>query len=385
MTFIFSGSDGIYTGTSINIKPIHTENCVIQIKSTLKTAGWLVMGSGDGNGAFATSSIFGTSASDQLTTTGTGTVAGTFKAGSMTNGRSWFVLQQTASSGSWCMQNLGQVVGSGVLGSTSWRIKYSSRGFLMSTSTTSRTPSTIMAVSGIIDEMVLIGAGTDASPTAGTCFSSDAITFANCVADDSAPFGWYYAGIHSSSNRCETAILYDPLAVTGSGEVDPYAIFCRDEANGGTDAWFRILDNAGTTGPRAFIGPLTPYQRSNSQCCAMRYSTTETNEAPPTIPAGLGTNPFTGFEDIFPIVWAVDTRAFALNPIGTVAGTVAVGMLNGYKGVSTMSRWLANSKSYGDTITGSNLNLPAGATSRMILASSLANLAMPWSGTVVST
>lgn len=387
MTYIFSGSDGIYTGASINTKPLHAELCVQILKSTLKTAGWFVMGSGDGNGLFSTSSLFGISASDVLTTNGTGTLAGTAKAGSISNGRCWFVLQQTSSSGSWSFQNLSVAAGSAQNGSTTWRIKYSSKGFLMSTSNTTTTPSTIQAASGVVDEMIVAGGGTDGSPTGVIFFSIDGGAWANCVADNTAPYGWYYVGIHSGvANRTETALLYEPLFATGSGEVDPYAIFARDENNSGTDAWFRILDNAGGTGPRAFVGPLVPFRRSNSQCCAMRYTTTETNDNPPTIPSGLGTNPFTGNEDVMPIVWAVDGRAMAANPVGSAAGiSTTQGAITGYKGVGLLSRWLANSKSLGDTLTGSiNFPLPDGTNSRMVIPGTLTHLAMPWSGTLVN-
>jgi hypothetical protein len=388
MAFIFTASDGIYTGASINVKPAHAENCVLVIKSTLKTAGWLLMGNGDGNTKLSTSTTFGTPAIDVLTTTGTGAVGGTFANNSISNGRAWFVVQQTATSGSWCFQNMSTAAGSGQIGSTSWRIKYSSKGFDMTTATSARVPAPIMNVSGVVDEAVIIGGGTDASPTGVTFFSNDGVIWANCVADNAAPFGWYYAGIHSASARNEQAILYEPLVNVGPGDIDPYTFMCRDENSSGTDAWNAVRDNKSATalGPRAFIGPLVPFIRSNSQCCAMIYTTTETNATPPVIPTGCGTNAFTGNEDVFPIVWAVDPTAMVNRVEGITVGiSTQSGQFTGYKGIGTMTRFLANSKSLGDVLTGSLMNIPSGATSRMVVAPTNFHLTLPWSGSVVNT
>lgn len=152
----FSDVNTILSGTVSN----DVANVFFKLKTVLKAAGWTVPSSSDGTTY--------NSSGDQITTN----VAG---AGGMNNNRAWFVIREPGGRREWCFQ---QVVAS------NYRVKYSALAKFSGGS-----PSATQ-VPQASDEQVLLGAGTNASPSgAGTLLAGN--TRVHIVAN-STPIGGVY-------------------------------------------------------------------------------------------------------------------------------------------------------------------------------------------------
>lgn len=175
MTMRHIAADGAtYSGNCFNIQPT-SRQVMYYFKALAKTAGWRVLQSGDGVGAYSSSGDILTN-----TNTGTGNTTGAPNffilaaatgpdtvANSICNYNAWFVIAPPSGAaasfqGELCIQisflfdNGSRYVG--------LRVRYSKTGFDSSTSSATTAP----APNGTGNAVVLFGAGTEVSPDTGS-------------------------------------------------------------------------------------------------------------------------------------------------------------------------------------------------------------------------
>jgi hypothetical protein len=229
MSLIFnaSGTDGI--NSTVNYTVPTGAAAMFMLKALLKRAGWSVIKSGDGLSAYSSSADIITSASSG--------------ANGMDNPRAWFVVQMPSSGRAFCIQ---RNTSSGADTGKSWRIKYSkSAGF------TTGSPSATVVPSTGGDEQVLLGAGSDGSPTMAVLFlHGDAAMRFNCFADNAAPYGFLMWEWAISTGVAGCAFGLDPLTGYSSSDTDPYVIHLLGTAA----AW--QPSSIGTSGPGTGGGQL---------------------------------------------------------------------------------------------------------------------------------
>lgn len=237
-----------------------------------------------------------------------------------------------------------------------WRIKYSlTGGYINGLSTFNNTPG------GAADEVFLNGGGTDASPTFIAIFASalNGLSRHNVMANDGlsgelSPFGMYSLSFAAGgAQSCHHAWVIDPCE-NGTGapqDVDPFVFYTDGtvgnsfrmpaafpvgqtgymQSRGGVQAWYRYAQSG----------------RSFENVCAGIYSACGSDTSGPSIVAPpdinttpvvhpIGTNVHNANDDLFPIPYLkrADTGGNA-----------------GYKGISSMVRWLSSPRSVGDTYT----------------------------------
>lgn len=187
---------------SVNNTPANVSEAIFTLKGVMKSAGWTVPKSSDGSTY--------NSSGDQITLAGSG-------AGGMDNARAWFVIQMPGSSRSFCLQRTSST---GANTSYQWRVKYSkAAGFSGGSPSATQVPSAS-------DERVLLGAGTDASPTFASFvyLGTDGAYRYNCFANNIAPYDFYsWAWAKASGNLYHTFGI-DPLVGAVSGDTDPYLV-----------------------------------------------------------------------------------------------------------------------------------------------------------------
>jgi hypothetical protein len=184
-----------------NQTPATCAEAVYNLKTLLKLVGWTVKKSSDGTTYNSTG--------DQISSGASG-------ANGMNNARAWFVIQEPGTvPRQFCLQRQNTV---GVNTSYQWRVKYSRyAGFTGGSPAATVTPSAT-------DEQILLGAGTDASPTFAALFatSTDGGLRHNLVANyadgyEFASFAW----VNTSAIPTHGFFL-DPL--TDPAAADGYAL-----------------------------------------------------------------------------------------------------------------------------------------------------------------
>ena len=224
----------------VNFTPATGAEAVFELKNVLTGSGWSVVSSSNGT-------TF--SAGDNITSS-------TSLAGS----NRWFIVQEPTGVGGrqWCFQRTSD--------NATWRVKISPlNGFGGGTPSTTRVPSAT-------DEGVILGAGTDASPTGAQLLPTDNTYKFHAISESTAvgPSGnqaygfWAFANITGGVNvvDIETIIMQEPLATgsypslvgtrtsTTSGDADPALYACG-------------YDNAGRKfilGPNIGFSPSTSTQ-----------------------------------------------------------------------------------------------------------------------------
>lgn len=386
MQKIFYSTDtGFYTGSTIDISSSRSEHSAFMLKSLLKSAGWIVKGSSDGYTIFSFATGSGVSSSDVITNYNVNSnipFVGILPfTGSMANHGAWFVLQNgTSASFSFQIDKSVSNLYYGGQNPTSWRIKYSIKGFNMSTSDYLKTPSPIYTG----DELILVGGGTDATPTYASYFTYSGLTKFNAGAISGSNWSFYCAPFHSTSLFFTDSFLYEGLQNPVPGDVNPYAITCRTaDTNNVQDGWRRMLDDHGNTSGNRTLIALTDFSYNSgtvigANITPLRLTTPETNDNPTVIPSGLGTNVFTGRDDEFPIVWASSATFNAAYGPG----------LGGYRGIGTLGKWLGAQRTARDLLfsTGSN----GSVETRLVITTNDSStyhlyLTVPWSGSTSIT
>lgn len=198
---------------STNTTPATAAVAIFNLKTLLKAQGWTVPRSSDGTTYNSTG--------DQISTGASG-------ANGMDNARAWFVIQaQGATHRQFCFQRQNTV---GVNTSYQWRVKYSkTAGFTGGSPAATVTPSAA-------DEQVLLGAGTDASPTFAALFATtaDGGFRHNLFADgyNACSFAWV-----NTTGIPTHGFLFEPTVTPPAADVDPVVIYINGiisaSANGG--------------------------------------------------------------------------------------------------------------------------------------------------------
>jgi len=282
---------------SVNNTPANVAEAIFTLKGVKKSAGWTVPKSSDGSTY--------NSSGDQITLAGSG-------AGGMDNARAWFVIQMPGSSCSFCLQRTSST---GANTSYQWRVKYSKgAGFTGGSPSASQVPSAS-------DERVLLGAGTDASPTFSSFFltATDGSYRYNCFANNASPYDFYSWAWTKSSGSLHHTFGIDPLVGAASGDTDPYVVHLTGSAAGLTPITF------GLTGGQlsGWIGSTFFPQSGGYPWMAAGF---------PMISSGSGSS-----------LWAIDgNQANIINGKDDLIPLTAIGYVTStlpyYKGVLTVVR-----------------------------------------------
>lgn len=373
--------------------------CMYNLLNVMYNAGWSIMAWSDGATVHNTGTIPGPystgpgSPDPVFPLTGAFPNTGNSGVGGLNTAFAWFVMRQPKGTGS-----LGNYGGKRMFafqitngaGSFNWKIKYSLGGGYQFASAATVMPSLYSNVTQ--DDTIILGGGTDASPTFGTLFGgvagNNGLVRFNCMANDglsgeTSPFGiWATAFKTGGGIYPDMAFIFDPLVpgTTGVGDVDPF-VFGVDTPAGGTTngvlalsngnppstyltfstngsggcyAWFRY----GLTNPGPSVQKIAPawYGVSDSGLGLEVSVPGVTNTGGARYP--LGSNPFNANDDLFPMVY--------IRPPAVGGGT------SGYKGVGFLLKWNSTPRSIGDT--------QAQVTARDRIVMGVCSL--PWDGTV---
>lgn len=327
----------------INETPATNSLAMFQFKTLLKTAGWTVPSSSDGltfNGS-----------GDQIT-------SGSSGAGGMDNHNAWFVLKQPAAVDGYQRQLLFYRDNSNA---QNWWIQYSiTAGFTGGGTTnpptatdgqnllgTSAGGSQLFTANGTYRWQIMADNATAYSfcafayPIGGGFANSilmcDRMLAGSFPAQDNDPYVWFMSGY--GTNR---AVAYNNNGGNNASlSYDCPMIQSNYNASQGTpSSWYKY----GLPGAAFVASPSMISAQFNG---GGLYS---------TAPFGLGSNPHSGNDDLFPLLWG---------------RSAAAGGLVGYKGTSSLMQWCGAQRSTGDTITVST------ASDHIVVNGALV---LPWNG-----
>lgn len=273
-----------------------------------------------------------------------GGTAGALGPGAVTNGtemnasRAWVRMQAPDGNRELCIQRGSTGVGE------YWWIKYSRLSHF--------------TVGGDKETMPTAADETNiwSSATTGTIFMAAAGAFrGHCGADNAAPYGAYFLTIPNGGSAISAgAFIMDPMDSADALDPDPVA-FGRYYANNDTpiNYWFAANAAVGVGGGRALLG-------ASYNACAVCRIQDQGGTAAPAFDANssIGTNPFSGKDDVFPLIWA--------RRIGAGAAP------HGWKGIGTVMKGAGVIRSPGDTLS------VAGVRDYIYLA----GMVFPWDGSV---
>jgi len=210
--------------TSVNLLPTSGSDAIFLLKEVLVLAGWVVPSSSDGTTYNA--------AGDQITHSGSG-------ANGLANSNAWFRLRSPAGREYTYQRD--------TIYHYQWRIKYSALDqFVGGSPDAIETPSAS-------DEQIIIGTGTDASPTHHSFFDSAAGSFRwHIIAQDAATgpagnevYGFWAFATEVSTGDLETVLMQEPTdpgsypALVGTraapitGDPDPVIIIFQHSGSKG--------------------------------------------------------------------------------------------------------------------------------------------------------
>jgi len=307
---------------TVNKTPSNGAEAMFNIKTTLKNAGWTVPRSSDGTTYNSTG--------DQITGFNSG-------ANGFANTQAWFVIQQPVGGRQFCIQR----------GSNNQlhRVKYSlSAGFTGGTPGATQTPSAT-------DEQILMGAGTDATPSFPVnAFYTDNTYRQHVAADNAAPYS-FYAITYGTGGFSPNSIFWMDGLLTGSpspSDNDQYVIWIT-HANSNTGT---LMNSANpSTVVQQYFSTYNSSAYNQGPICYLRqglsgagfvpmpilhYLTNNGNNL--VIPGNAGSNPHTGGDDLFPAIYLRQPTASIVAPTG-------------YKGISGLFQLIGTTRAVGDTIT----------------------------------
>jgi len=324
-----------YTFDSNNT-PATAAEAIFLLKEHLKAAGWTTPYSSDGT-------TLKSDGSDQITGAGTG-------ANGMDNAKAWFVVQEPAAPGrQFSFQRQNTV---GVNTSYLWRVKYSKgAGFSGDTPTATK-------VGSATDEAVLLGAGSDASPTMAALFatSTDGGFRWSALADNASPYSWASFAWVNTTALPTHALFYDPVTVPTAADVDAIAIYINGVISANT---LGGVAGAGCCQYESFMRNNTKLQgyyngtfSTSLFCPALMVSVSGSYYL--AVPAGLGAN-LDSKDDVFnvPIIYFNTS---------TNKGS--------WKGLSTLMKWPSVIRATGSTLS------TVGSKDRVIIC----DISLPWDG-----
>lgn len=307
---------------SVNLTPADGGVAMYELKQLLLTAGWTVIRSTD-NVSVANADLWVS-----------GAIANTNQV--------WMILQKPGGS-------TNQLAIQRVSAERDWRFYFSRDGYDTSGATGSTTTLPDPLTPG--DSMPLQGVqwfhSTNFLPAGGS------YRF-HIVADNAAPYS-FWAGAYPIGGGNPTGFLaYDPVVsgTEATGDTDPYAWLIGHGANTYAATDISYLNYATYVPAYGFLVDATV----PTNFVGLAYSPPMTISASGSytfcFPGGAGTNPFTSNEDL--------VQALMVRHVSYPAPV-------GYKGISTLVRFVGTNRSTGDTIT-------VGADTWIVMRS----IALPW-------
>ena len=314
--------------SSTNSTPTNSSTAMYDLKTTLVSAGWTVSQSGTGTAGTYNSS------GDSITS-----------AAVLATADAWFMVERTPAGlakQAFFFQNGDN--------NRQWRILWSGDGSSIATDGSATAFPTV--TNGVYVRGSSGGYDTNFLPT-------NASYNWNVIADNAAPYGFWFAALPFSPNYAAGGMIFDPLTAVSPGDTSPYVTFtCYAD---GTSAYFGSVygSESGKTGTSEIF--LVGYMASTTTGATVR-------EFPMYQPyqSVLGkllinnsaVNPITGYDESYPIMYSRASNASGGDP--------------GWKGVSTFLRAKGIARSFGDTYSVS--------TTRDRFSAN--GLTLPWDGSV---
>lgn len=309
-----------YTWTT-NQTPATGAVAVFNLKTLLKTVGWTVPSSSDGTTY--------NSSGDQITTGSSG-------AGGMANNSAWFRIKSPTG-------NRELIIQRGT-SNPNYRIMYSAAaGFSGGSPAATQTPSAT-------DEEFILGGGTHAVPTFVAWFSTDNSYRQQIGANSTADYPFWMVCYPNGGGSPNAGFLWDPILNSVPGDNDALVIYIgvtgttvfESGTIGGvsTNSLARGWLKKGLSGEDFVIIPGNHYTSGGGGTLA---------------PSSAATNPHTGKDDEFPVLYGRSTSLAAPQ---------------GFKGVSSIIRWRGTLRTTGDTAT-------VVTTKDRFIA---AHISLPWDG-----
>lgn len=269
---------------------------------------------------------------------GTQVTSGAAGAGGLGNNSAWVNLR--APSGT------REIVIQRGTGNTLWRITCSPTAFNTGSPAATVVPSS--ANSGVI-----LGGGTDASPTFFAWLGTDGFYKLQTGADNAAPYGFFVVTYPNGGGNPQACLVFDPLTGVPVEDADP------------------VIFAVGIAGSNALLsGTLTSTTTSTtaSRCCGWIAfglggsfltipASTFLVGGTQIIPNGLPSNPHNGKDDGVAMFFA--RGALIATP-------------NGYKGASTVMKWNGSTRSTPNTFAGKT---------RLVMG----DISLPWDGSTDPT
>ena len=327
---------------SVNNTPATGAVAMYTLIATLITAGWSQVDSSDGT----------TQAAGQVTTGASGT-------GGLGNNSAWVRLQAPAVNGGAITNQQREFTIQRGTTDRDWRIKYSaSAGFTGGAAT--QTPN------NTTDCVILLGAGTDASPTYGTSWLPVNAGYRyHVIAGGADEFYSFMAFSVTNAITTLTSCIFLDVMAPGSYpsvDVDPAVTYVNSStplSENTTTSTAAQSTSATPSITRAWLGPVSNAQTSTTtnsvKVGAVTWGSSLIGNA-----STLGTNPFTLKDDTVPVPW-----------LRTASSTQPVG----WKGFSTLFLWPTVARTNLDTY---NIS---GTRDRIYLN----GYCCPWSGAVPAT
>jgi hypothetical protein len=274
MTYIFSTSN--YARSAAD--------WIFQWKQFMKNSiGWTVISSSDGVHAYSLSSDIITSSNSSN--------------GGLANSSAWFVISSPGNN-QFCFQR--------GINNLDWRITYSISGFTAGSPSLTRAPTASNSVfTGLPDQRTLFGAGTEQAPTFMQLFnaSRDMAFRCNFMAENSAPYGWYWfgnnPGIYAISGLANV-FIFDPMAAGTfpASDLDPYVVYIDGTNNIGSSLF------AVNSLPTAYFKKGMPQESSTTVSGYPLFCNGNKSSFIQLVPFGIPQNAFTYQDNVFPVLWA---------------------------------------------------------------------------------
>lgn len=297
--------------------PADASAAMLDSKTMWKAAGWTIEESSDGTTYNASG--------DEITHAGSG-------AGGMANTKAWFRMSNGG---------VEYTVMRGTI-DYQYRIKCSPLAtFSGGTPGATQTPTAT-------DEKVLLGAGTEGTPTYETLFPTVGGTYRlKGGADSTSPDFW--VGCFPTGGGTQShAFLHESLDAVEPTDGAPFHTICGNAALSKTNLTAET-ESGSNVRSLATVAAVTPATWDVIPAHSLEA-------VGQSVPTGLPVNPITGNDESFPIMYM--RRAAIANP--------------GYKGVGSFMKWLGISRTTGDTLTLSTTR------DRIVFG----DVSLPWQGTV---
>lgn len=223
-----------------------------------------------------------------------------------------------------------------------WRITYSPTAFSTGSPAATVVPSSA-------NSSIIMGGGTDGSPTFATWFSSNGGYRFHAGADNASPYGFFFVTYPTGGGNPNGGLVFDPLTGTPAEDTDP------------------CVFHIGMAGSSAFLSgsvAATTSSSTTSRCCGwLAYglggagfvtipAASLTVGGSTAVPNGLPSNPHNGKDDGVAIFFARNS--------GLTSPT-------GYKGASSVMKWNGTSRSTPNTFA---------SKTRICLG----DVSLPWDG-----